>query len=557
MARLFVCAVVCALALSGMTPDAAVHASMLETIGQANDAFGDGDYEKSAELYKALIETNPYKWRYWDAYAYSNHVLGNYDEAIRAWTRCLELGHQRQNALYNIACANALLGNTETAMDFLERAYAAGYVAYDNVRQDSDLDGLRDLDRFKHLTGLGLPELDSREARWAADLDHFARRMEQVHWDLYANISQPELQRELSQLKARVAALEDHEVKTALQRIVARIGDGHTTVISGWHGHNPETTYPVDFYSYPEGIYVRAATPDYKDAVGKRVVAVGGVDVDAAFDRVAELVSRDNEMWVKFVAPRIFRNPEKMSAIGLAPSPDALRLTLAGGDGRHETVTLQAVPLEERENLVWAHASDSAPLYLRHTDDLYWFEHLHDINTVYFQYNGVRNKEDESLADFVTRLFAFIDENDVERLVIDIRHNHGGNNFLNRPLIHAILKNERINQRGNLFVIAGRETFSAAMNCAADLDYQTNALFVGEPTGSRPNFVGETSIIMLPYSNTAISCSSRYHQNSFSTDRRMWIAPDLIAELTWADYAANRDPVMALIREEILAMGAR
>lgn len=46
----------------------------------------------------------------------------------------------------------------------------------------------------------------------------------------------------------------------------------------------------------------------------------------------------------------------------------------------------------------------------------------------------------------------------------------------------------RINWRGALFVIIGRNTFSAAQNSATLLDRHTHAVFVGEPTGSRPSF---------------------------------------------------------------------
>jgi hypothetical protein len=64
---------------------------------------------------------------------------------------------------------------------------------------------------------------------------------------------------------------------------------------------------------------------------------------------------------------------------------------------------------------------------------------------------------------------------------------------------------------------------------AIQVELHTNARFVGEPTGSRPNFVGESSIIGLPYSGLRISISSRYHQNGGSNDKRMWIAPDIPA----------------------------
>jgi len=74
-------------------------------------------------------------------------------------------------------------------------------------------------------------------------------------------------------------------------------------------------------------------------------------------------------------------------------------------------------------------------------------------------------------------------------------------------------------------------------------------MFVGEPTGSRPNFVGEGNPIILPYTGLGANASSRYWQDSVSEDMRVWIAPDLEADMTSDDYRANRDPALAAILE--------
>ena len=80
----------------------------------------------------------------------------------------------------------------------------------------------------------------------------------------------------------------------------------------------------------------------------------------------------------------------------------------------------------------------------------------------------------------------------------------------------------------------------------------TNAVFAGEPSSSSPNFVGEDTPLVLPYSKLAGSISSRFHQSD-GMDRRVWIAPDIPVALDSEAYFANRDPVLdavlTLIRE--------
>jgi hypothetical protein len=132
-----------------------------------------------------------------------------------------------------------------------------------------------------------------------------------------------------------------------------------------------------------------------------------------------------------------------------------------------------------------------------------------------------------------------------------MRLNDGGNTGLVLPLIHGLIKCEKINQPGKLFVIISRHTFSAAMNTTSMIEINTHATFVGEPTGSSPNFVGESTWFVLPYHKYKVYCSSRYWQFMTSTDRRTWIAPQIAAPLTFADYAANRDPAMEAIYKAI------
>ena len=147
-------------------------------------------------------------------------------------------------------------------------------------------------------------------------------------------------------------------------------------------------------------------------------------------------------------------------------------------------------------------------------------------------------------------MFEFIEKNKVDRLVLDMRLNGGGNTGVVLPLIHGIVRS-RVNETGKLYTIIGRRTFSAAMNTVSLLELHSATTFVGEPTGSRPNFVGESTSFVLPCTRYRVYCSSRYWQHVSSTDTRPWIAPGMVAEMSSRDFAANRDPAMDAIFAEI------
>jgi hypothetical protein len=76
-----------------------------------------------------------------------------------------------------------------------------------------------------------------------------------------------------------------------------------------------------------------------------------------------------------------------------------------------------------------------------------------------------------------------------------------------------------------------------------------NPIFVGEPSGSRPNFIGETIPFELPYSKTIVNVSDLYWQTSWPGDHRTWIPPEILAPPTFETYRHNRDPAMEAIFE--------
>jgi hypothetical protein len=150
-------------------------------------------------------------------------------------------------------------------------------------------------------------------------------------------------------------------------------------------------------------------------------------------------------------------------------------------------------------------------------------------------------------------MFTAIDDHGCRALVVDLRWNRGGNTLLGQPLVHHIIGRAQINRAGGLFVIIGRNTFSAAQNTATLLDRHTEAVFVGEPTGSSPNFIGETMPFRLPHSGLRANVADLYWQTSWPPDHRAAIAPGIYAPPTFAAFRAGRDPAMDAILGQLRA----
>jgi tetratricopeptide (TPR) repeat protein len=526
-----------------------------DLLDKADADFNNRDWKASVAAYEALCTENPYNGHFWFRLGSSRYGLKEYEAAVAAYERSAQLGFHRGTSLYNVACSYALAGESSKAIDALELAIRSGLQNRERlIREDTDFDSIRDTEAFREriLPAVG-PNTD-RVSGWRMDLDYLTRRMEETHYDVYHDLSREEWHDAIGQLKRDVRNLKDYQVIVKLMQLVARVNDGHTRVAVPVDGSFH--VLPMWFYIFTDGVYIRSAVADHSDLVGSRVVRIGDVPVDEALERVATVTQRDNDQQIKWLAPHYMRTTEILAGLDIIDSVDRVSLVLEK-NGRERTVEVQPVPrtgdflnADDASPVVMnADASQPLPLYLKNTEANYWFEYLAGEKLVYFQFNSVRDEDSgESIREFSQRLFDFIDANDVEGLVIDVRLNHGGNNFLVKPIIDGVICSDKVNEKGRLFVITGRETFSACQNFCNRLERETAVTFVGEPTASRPNFIGEGNHIDLPYSGLTINASSRYWQDSVSDDYRVWVAPELIAEVSSEDYRNNRDPAMATIR---------
>ena len=100
----------------------------------------------------------------------------------------------------------------------------------------------------------------------------------------------------------------------------------------------------------------------------------------------------------------------------------------------------------------------------------------------------------------------------------------------------------RINKRGALTVLIGRENVSAGTAVALWFDTRTEALLVGEASPARAgNFTCPCQDLTLPHSGFIVSVPTYWDVRD---DPRPEIAPDVPMALSSVDFFAGRDPVL-------------
>ncbi len=177
-------------------------------------------------------------------------------------------------------------------------------------------------------------------------------------------------------------------------------------------------------------------------------------------------------------------------------------------------------------------------MWLHDQDERIWWRFLEESKTLYLQYNEVM-----STGSVPDEVLARVAEGGVERVVVDLRNNGGGDNHRYGQLL-AALQDPSIDRPGRLIVLIGRLTFSAAGNFATEVEAKTGAVFVGEDMGSSPNMYGDVRRTPLRTIGLDVYIASTYHQKSTPDDPRITIEPDIAVPYSSDDYFSDRDPTL-------------
>jgi hypothetical protein len=385
----------------------------------------------------------------------------------------------------------------------------------------------------------------SRDDGWRADIDALLEARDRLNPNPWHNIDRATWLAAADAAKAAIADRTDDQALVDLVRLAAMPGwggrDGHTGIFPFAPGSGTHE-YPIRLWRFSDGLVITDARAPYADIIGSRIDAVEGRPIDDVVALVEPLAPRDNPSNLTAYGPLYLRVSELLAGLGVTTSPGPATFTVRSAAGKHRDVRIE--PISADLDVAWHGGAPmrlpaGTPLWLTKIGTPLWSSYLPESRTLYVQYNEVAPGIDAVAAEILGRAKA----GDVDRVVIDLRHNGGGDNSTYSPLLTA-LQDPAIDRPGRMFVLIGRNTFSAAANFATEVEKKTGALFAGEAMGGSPNLYGDALSTDLPYGPQKVYVASRYWQFSTPEDPRLTIEPDIPIALSSADYLAGRDPVM-------------
>ncbi len=373
-----------------------------------------------------------------------------------------------------------------------------------------------------------------------------ATNLERLHKNLFFQTDKEDFQQIVERIDRSMESMDDARMVIALMRLGATPRDSHTGL--RWWNDPRLRRYPLGLYWFSDGVYVTHAAEQYQRALGCRLVRVGRWDVAEVCLAVRELIPHENRAAFKLHAPRYLIVPEILHTLGYVADMDEGAFVFQDRDGEEFELTLAPLTLDQRDRVELVAAVEreevSVPLHLKN-DAAYWYEYLEDSRTLYCQYNQCISLEDRPFEAFAAEVLQLLDDRGVERFVLDLRRNGGGNSAVAWPLIEGLAEHKRLNRKGRLFVLIGPRTFSSALLNAIQLRRRTEAILVGEPTGQKPNAYGEIERFELPNSKLAVQYSTKFFQVVEGDPSAL--VPDLHVATSAADYFAGRDRVMEAV----------
>ena len=387
--------------------------------------------------------------------------------------------------------------------------------------------------------------------QWREDLAFLVAEMKGRHPNLYHAVSRQQFEAAVDELNARIPAMERDEIVVGFMRIAAMVGDGHTRVDPRKDAKFGFPSLPLKLYLFEDGLFIRAARPDYAALVGAEIIEIGGVPVAEAIRRTHAISSVDNAIGYRLFAPLYLNMPDILHALKLSPSAQSARLKLRKSS-RTWNVTVPSGtidplwPPDTDISLVtpggWVDARSAAlPLWLQAPLDYHRLIPLPDRKALYAQINMITDVDGQSLADFGAEIRRRAEATNPAAIILDLRLSYGGNHDLRHRFIRELIKAEDSDTR--LFVLTWRGSFSATEALLVDLDRLTDAVFIGEPASSKPNSYGDAYRMPLPNSGISVRTSIQWNQLD-GQSKAPWTWVDVTTPYRFADYAAGRDPTL-------------
>lgn len=365
-------------------------------------------------------------------------------------------------------------------------------------------------------------------------------------------------------------------------RALAVFDNAHTTVLS------PKMSrLPLRFHWTSDALIIVKTQAEYQHLLGHRVLHLGGKTPEEMLSRISEVVGGGTANWRRYRSEYFYSAPSALQILGAKVDDRVVEVRTLAPNGESATVMLAAdnkpMPGDPFWDFLDAFPDDTSfntegwvsllrkdqelPLYLQESEKLHLLRGVPEHDALYLRMNGSFNDQFTTVDELKRQALEQISVNQVKNIIVDFRHNRGGDYTEVIPLVKAV--SEAVGDDGRIYLIVGPNTFSAGIIASSQFKrYVPDQLVVvGSEMGDKLRFRAEGLYPTLPHSEIQLYLTKAWTDlvdgcawfdncwlpNKIYLRKIGSLAIDIPVANTWESYRAGTDLIMSAVFDDIIA----
>ena len=319
--------------------------------------------------------------------------------------------------------------------------------------------------------------------------------IEENHIDAYFNITKDELYNYIDEILNKYELKDECDFYYICNVIIKKMFgtyDSHTKLL--WK--NIDKTLPLRFKFIDGKLYIIRTDEENKDLLYSEVLKLNDIDVKQIEEEIKNMIPYSTNKYLETNIEITFYNGYKLRTLPSIKS---------------DTKNFEFEVLKDNKTIKKSIVENNCLLTeTNKPKDNYTFELMND--AIYIVYNKCKEDYEGQMVELVNKIKKISEENNINKYIIDIRGNTGGNSCIINPLIDFL-------QGKTVITLVDKDVFSGGRFAIFDLK-NVNSKFVGTEIGTTLNCFGNAPSydykdFIIPISNKYFYMDTTYKHENF------------------------------------------
>lgn len=319
--------------------------------------------------------------------------------------------------------------------------------------------------------------------------------IEEKHIDMYFNISKKELDKYINEIIKKYEINDDYDLYYYTNMIIKKIFgiyDSHTKLLF----EKGDFYLPVRLKYINNKLYIIRTTKETKTLLYSEVKKIENIDINIIIEEIKSIVASSTEEYVTSQIELFLINGYKIKSL---PSIDSKLDEFNFTVNKDEKIIDMKLTKDE-----------GYLLPVNKPKENYSYELKDD--KIIIVYNKCKEEYDGQMIEFVNKIESESKKFGIEKFIIDIRGNQGGNSEIINPLIEFLKDKKTV-------TLVDEYVFSGGRFAILDLK-NINSKFVGTGIGTQLNCFGNAPVtrydkFIIPISNKYFYMDTSYSYDNF------------------------------------------